>query len=252
MAKPLTLSHETEALLGITAKEFRVYTTLLQLGTAPLRKIAEESSFARGSTYDALKSLIKVGMVQYVDATSHRYFSALAPQALTGIAHRRELSLREAVVEMEQMIPDLEALMGMSAHRPRVTYMEGEQGIKQLLEDVLTTTQRSGDRTYRIYSSQGIRDQIAHTWPSFTKERIKRGVRVKTLAIGEGGQTFGLDDRKWISKKQSAPSYVFIYPSKTAFVCIDEHKKLFGVLLEDSALSQTQAMVFDSLWVKMS
>ena len=49
------LSEETLELLGLTAKDMQVYIALLKLGTAPLRRVAEESGHNRGTVNDALK-----------------------------------------------------------------------------------------------------------------------------------------------------------------------------------------------------
>ncbi|MBI5794568.1 TrmB family transcriptional regulator, partial [Candidatus Uhrbacteria bacterium] len=45
--------------------------------------------------------------------------------------------------------------------------------------------------------------------------------------------------------------YIFIYPGKTAFVSLDGHRQLFGVIIEDEAIAATQEMIFDALWKMM-
>jgi len=74
---------------------------------------------------------------------------------------------------------------------------------------------------------------------------------VNTISIGEGGRTHGLDERKWLTQTNKAPSYIFIYPGKTAFVSLDERRQLFGVIIEDEAIAATQEMIFDALWKMM-
>ena len=242
------LTIETLELIGLKEKDMHVYSALLELGTAPLRKIAEEAGLNRGTTYDALKHLLDVGLVSYVDAKTHRYFTAEDPQKLSGLATRREVAVQEARTKIREVIPDLQAMLGRSKHRPSVRYYEGASGVRQILEDVLVECKDSEEKRFRIYSSEGIRDLIASAWPGFIKKRIRQGVSVKTISIGKGGRTHGLDERKWLTQDDRAPSYVFIYPSKTAFVSVDERRELFGVIIEDEAISTTQQMVFDALW----
>ncbi|HAU66184.1 TPA: hypothetical protein DCW61_02440 [Candidatus Uhrbacteria bacterium] len=251
MPKIPTLSDETLDLLGLKSKDMSVYTTILKLGTAPLRRIAQEASLNRGTTYDAIKRLIDLGLVSHMDAKTHRYFTAEDPQKLSGLAVRREVAIQEAQVRLKDAIPQFKELIGSGAHRPSVRYYEGEQGVRELLEDVLHTAGKFDEKLFRIYSSEGIRDLIAHAWPGFIQQRIRKGVRVKTIAIGAGGRTHGLDERKWLTQSNKAPSYIFIYPCKTAFVSVDERKQLFGVLIDDEAISATQEMIFDALWKMM-
>jgi sugar-specific transcriptional regulator TrmB len=242
------LNPRTLELLGLTAKEYGVYVALLRLGTAPLRRVAEVAGLNRGTTYDALKRLIDAGLVSYVDAKTHRYFTGEDPHKLRGLATRREVALREASVTLDEVIPRLEDMRGKSEHRPAVRYFEGEAGVREILEDVLRSAERAESKMYRVYSSAGIRDLIASAWPSFTRERIKRGIRVKAIATGGGGATSGLDERKWLSQDASAPTYIFSYAGKTAHVSVDKNKKLFGVIIEDQAIAATQTMIFDGLW----
>jgi sugar-specific transcriptional regulator TrmB len=251
MPKLPILSDETLELLGLKPKDMTVYTSLLKLGTAPLRRIAEVSNLNRGTTYDALRRLIDVGLVSHMDAKTHRYFTAEDPQKLSGLALRREVALQEAQLKLKDVVPQFQELLGSSAHRPSVRYYEGEGGVRDILADVLKTTDRSKDRLFRIYSSEGIRDLIAHAWPGFIKLRVRRKVRVKTISIGEGGRTHGLDERKWLTQSNKAPSYIFIYPGKTGFISVDERRQLFGVIIEDEAIAATQEMIFDALWRMM-
>ncbi|MEK7620197.1 MAG: helix-turn-helix domain-containing protein [Patescibacteria group bacterium] len=251
MSKLPTLSDETLELLGLKPKDMTVYTHLLKLGTAPLRKLAQETNLNRGTTYDALKRLIDVGLVSHMDAKTHRYFTAEDPQKLTGLAVRREVAIQEAQLKLKDVVPQFQELLGSSSHRPSVRYYEGEGGVRDILADVLKTSEKSKDKLFRIYSSEGIRDLIAHAWPGFIKLRVRHHVRVKTISIGAGGSTHGLDERKWLTQTNKAPSYIFIYLGKTAFVSLDERRQLFGVIIEDDAIAATQEMIFDALWKMM-
>lgn len=248
MPKRHTLSEETLGAIGLRQKDYSIYIALMKLGTAPLREIAQECGFNRGTTYDTLKRLMDLGLVSFVDAKTHRFFTAEDPKKLTGVATRREVAAQEARLKLQEVIPDLQQLIGWSQHRPTVFYYEGEVGVRSILEDVIQTCAHSLDKMYRVYSSAAIRDLILNAWPGYTKNRIREKVRVRAIAIGHGGNTSGLDERKWLTKEDKAPTYIFIYPGKTAYVSVDEKKKLFGVIIDDTAIELTQTMIFDSLW----
>ena len=245
------LSKETLNALGLRSKEYEIYLTLIKLGTAPLRKVAEQVGLNRGTTYDALKRLMELGLVSFVDAKTHRFFTAEDPKKLTGVATRKEVAVADARVELGKTIPALQELMGWSEHRPSVRYYEGDVGVCDILEDVLDTCTHASDNMYRVYSSSGIRDLILHAWPSFTKTRIRKKIRVKAISIGEGGRTAGLDERRWLTRDQQSPTYIFMYPGKTAYVSVDAKRQLFGVIIDDYAIAQTQTMIFDSLWTQL-
>lgn len=234
-------------LLGLKEKDAHVYLTLLGLGSAPLRRVAEEADLNRGTTYDALKRLMSAGLVSYVDAKSHRYFTAEDPQKLRGLATRREVALQTARQKLDDLLPQLRSIAGAAKHRPAVRYYEGPKGIRDILEDVLSTTKRTKSKLYRVYSSAAIREAIAQAWPSWNAARKKAGVNTRAISIGEGGKTVGLDERKWLTGEESSPTYIFIYANKTAYVATDGDK-LFGAIIEGDAIASTQRMIFDSLW----
>lgn len=248
MPHKITLDTETLELLGLKQKEMVVYEALLRLGTAPLRRIAEESNLNRGTTYDALKRLINLGLADHVDAKKHRYFSSADPQKLHGLATRREVAIQEARENILKAIPELQAIAQSAHHRPTVRYFEGDAGVKDILHDVLATTELADSKLYRVYSSSDVRDLIAAAWPTYNKERLRRTVSVRAIAIGDGGETHGLDERRWLGAKHPSPTYIFIYHGKTAYVSLDAKKNIFGVIIYDAAVSQTQELIFDHLW----
>lgn len=251
MPKTPKLSEKTLDAIGLRKKDLSVYVCLIKLGTAPLRKIADTCGLNRGTTYDTLKRLMDLGLVSFVDAKTHRFFTAEDPKKLTGVATRREVAVQEARLELHELIPQLQELLGWSKHRPSVRYYEGDVGVRDILEDVLKTYAHALDKMYRVYSSAGIRDLILHAWPAFTKTRIQKKIRVKAIAIGEGGRTSGFDERRWLSHEQQSPTYIFIYQDKTAYISVDGNRQLFGVVIEDEGVALTQTMIFDSLWTHL-
>jgi HTH-type transcriptional regulator, sugar sensing transcriptional regulator len=238
-------------LLGIKEKDMKVYLALLKLGTAPLRRIADEAGVHRATTYDALKRLMAVKLVSYLNAKSHRYFTAEDPKRIRALATQREVALQEAREEIDQVIPQMKQRLDWAKYRPVVRYYEGENGVKEILEDVLLHTKKAQKKTYRVYSSSAIRDLIAQAWPGFLKKRIRQGIHVRAVSIGTGGRTAGLDERKWLSEEVAAPTYTFLYAGKIAHVSLDEKKQLYGVVMEDDAIYQTQKRIFDQLWKRI-
>jgi HTH-type transcriptional regulator, sugar sensing transcriptional regulator len=248
MKNPLKLDMQVLELLGLKEKDIHIYVTLLTLGSAPLRRIAEAALLNRGTTYDALRRLQSMNLVSFVDTKAKRHFTAEDPQKLRGLATRREVAIQEARHTLTKAIPSLRALAGSISHRPAVRYYEGDGGVRDILEDVLSHTSSRKNKTYRVYSSSGIRGLIAEAWPRYNTKRKKMNVHVKALAIGAGGKTVGMDARKWLLKEAKAPSYIFIYGRKTAYVAADDRDRLFGVIIDDDAIASTQRMIFDTIW----
>ena len=74
---------------------------------------------------------------------------------------------------------------------------------------------------------------------------------MKSISIGPGGETVGLDERRWLSKQASSPTYTLIYTGKVAMVSVDGEGKPIGVMIEDKNIYQTQKMIFEFIWQEL-
>lgn len=236
---------------GLNEKEVNVYLTLVSIGPSPVREISKRAGVNRGTTYDILKGLIDQGLVvyykKYHQEDKRQYFVAEPPQRLLDLIENKKRGLETLKAQMNKSIPELESLYEKSS-KPVVKYYEGSSGIKTILEDVLNTVSLSDEKNYYVYSSADIRHYLYKAFPDFTKKRIAGEISVQAISIGEGGETSGLDERRWLSREKSSPSYVLIYKGKLALITLDAVSQPVGVIIEDMGLYKTQELVFKQIW----
>jgi hypothetical protein len=96
-----------------------------------------------------------------------------------------------------------------------------------------------------------MREYLYDAFPTFTDERIARGIQVKVIAIGAGGELRGLDERKWLKIVPQTPTYIIVYPGKTAYISLTAKEEPMGVVIENEGVSETQQLIFDSLWATL-
>lgn len=235
--------------LGFSSKEAMVYKALLSLGPSAIRKIAEKAGINRGTTYEALKVLQKEGLVSYYHKEKHQHFVGNDPKTLQNILTRRRSEFEDAEEDLEKIVTELSTLQP-HINRPVVKFYEGYKGIRSILEDVLDSMRDESKREYVVYSSSVIRPYLYHksAFPDFTEERIKRKISVRTIASGAGGSTQGRDERKWLSKQDSAPTYKLIYAGKVAIISASKNESPHGLIIDDRGIYKTEIAVFDALW----
>jgi len=238
---------------GLNDKEINVYLSLISLGPAPVRLIAKQAGVNRGTSYDILNSLIKLGLVShykhYGKENKRQYFVAEPPEKLIDALENKQRGLDTLKVHLKKSLPELESLYEKSGAKPVVKYYEGYSGVKTILHDVLAVMGAAGEKTYFVYSSADIREYLHKAYPKFTDDRIKNNISVAVISIGKGGELVGLDERKWLSQEEGvSPSYVLIYCGKVAMISVDAAKQPVGVIVEDQGLYRTQEMVFKKLW----
>ena len=244
--------------LGFSDKYAKIYLALLQLGPSSVRKLAEFCDLNRGTTYDALKWLKAEGVVTFYQKETKQYFVAEKPEKLLEIIKHREEELQETTLDLERIIPELQALHSKDGDRPVARYYAADE-LLQILEDVLETCEHSNEKTYRIYSTEGVREFLYEDFPTFSDARIAKGI----IAIGEGGELRGLDERKWLlkqgtqnmqirqSKQGDNETYIILYPGKSAYISIDAKGEPVGVVIENDGVYETQKLIFDSFWEKL-
>lgn len=234
--------------LGMEPRETQIYGCLLKLGPASIRDIAQAANLNRGTTYELLKLMQEKGVVTLFPKGRRRFFAAEPPQRLMVLAEERQEKLQKAVGLLgREIIPELTQL------RPElgaadVRYYDGYDGIERVLKDILATVGAQEDKSYSVISSRAVRKYLYQPFPSYTKQRIKAGIRVRVIAVGEGGDPAELSERKWLKTDKPTSAYVAIYPPKVALFALQQGDLPSAVVIESPAVADTQQLVFDALW----
>ncbi len=236
--------------IGLSDKEIKVYLASLKLGPSSVRRIAEAADINRGTTYDILRSLIDTGLASYYHKDKKQYFVAEDPEQLKETLNQKKQQLERMKAEVDSIIPQLRSMHDNAGLKPVVKFYDGYPGIKTILQDVIAACQRA-DKEYYVYSSSAIKSFLYNTYPEFSKDRISAGINVKVISFGPGGETRGLDERKWLTRKESSPTYTLIYGGKVAMISVDQNQKPIGVIIEDVNIYQTQKMLFEFVWNKL-
>lgn len=235
--------------LGLSPREINIYLALLKLGSASIRDIAVQAGINRGTTYETLKVLAGKGIVSYFPKGKRRIFSAEPPEKLLDLAEEKRLSLEASIEEMKhRLIPQLNHLKP-DFSVGNVRFYEGDSGIEFVLKDILNTVGRQPDKTYCVFSSKLIRQHLYRPFPNYTQQRIRKQIKVRVIAIGEGGGDAELSERKWIDAKgRMDASYIAIYPPKVAMISLGSREYPVAVVLESPEIAAAQQIIFETLW----
>ncbi|OGE76469.1 MAG: hypothetical protein A3A83_00050 [Candidatus Doudnabacteria bacterium RIFCSPLOWO2_01_FULL_48_57] len=241
---------------GLDEKEISVYLSLISLGPAPASAISKQSQVNRGTTYDILERLMKLGLVSFYNAykqddSKKQHYVAEPPQKLVNAVENKKRNLDTLKLNISKSLPELESLYEKSGARPVAKYYEGSAGLRVILQDVLSTLTEGQDKSYFVYSSSDIKEYLYKAYPDFNKDRIKAGIANKVIAFGKGGELAGLDERRCMSEEESTPTYMLIYAGKVAMISLSATREPVGVIIEDQGLYQTQRMIFEFIWLRL-
>lgn len=245
--------HETLAILGLSDRQSDLYLTLLKLGPSSIRDIAAASGINRGTTYEQLKTLRTMSLVTYFPMGKRKFFCAESPDVLLRLAVEKKEVLNRAVSTLEiDILPDLKKLIPQS-NTTGVFHYEGDEGIEYVLRDILQTVSSTEGKDYCVYSSRQIRKYLYRPFPGFTRARVQKGIKVRVIAIGEGGEDAPLAERKWLSAGDvnNEASYVAIYGTKCAMISLLRGDYPTAVILDSAAIATALKLSFDALWAHL-
>jgi sugar-specific transcriptional regulator TrmB len=240
---------------GLSEKEIAVYLALVELGPSSVREISAKSKVNRGTSYDILKSLIALGIVSYYNKESKQYFMAEAPEKLLSAIDQKKEDLEEVRKNVQESLPLIKTLFKKQGGKPVVKFYEGSKGVRQIFEDVLDEVSSAADKSYYLYSSATAehRKNVYGSMPDFSDKRIKKGIKVKIISLGEDGQLAGLDERKQmpIGKKDLKATHEIIYAGKVAHISIDSNGEPVGVVIQNQEIYNMQKVIFEFNWSKL-
>jgi len=223
---------------------------LLESGALSVRRLAEATGINRGTAYDTLKTLQDKGLVSYYHQESKQRFVAEDPDKLKAHIRQKEEDFKKMKESAYEAIPELKSIQNKGGLRPTSKLYENRSGVRKILEDVLASVSKLAEpsREYYVYSATQASEDINAAFPGFTQDRIKKQVYVKAISLAKGGQSHGLDERRWLGTNDASATFIIIYAGKCAFISRDSYGKPIGVIIENDMIYQTQKIIFLKLW----
>lgn len=130
--------------IGLTDKESAVYLTLLEFGPLLIAEISRRAEIHRPDVYKILPVLQAKSLVTIAPRGKQKRFTAEPPAKV-------ELILGSIKSDFDKLLPALNELRDRSSQRPVIRFLEGDQGMRFILGDLITVLKR-GEVYYRFSS----------------------------------------------------------------------------------------------------
>ncbi len=226
---------------GLTPKEVSLYLAALELGSASVQKIAQKAGVVRSTAYEVLEQLRDKHVVTTFLKKKTRYYSAEDPQQLMRFAESKLTALK-------MVLPQLEAITGKSRHRPATRFYEGKEGMKIILEEILS----EADELVALTSPDELFRELPF-FPEFVALRVKKKIPLKVIHP-ESSKAL---ERKKLGKQELRevrfvpPTYpchglMYIWKQKIAFFSFQND--YVAIVVESKEISEMQRMMFRHLW----
>lgn len=168
---------------GFSEKEAKVYMQLIHLGPQAASVIAENSNINRTTTYDIIESLTKKGLLSSLKKDGITYFKALDPRELLNYLDGEKAEYTKQIDKqkkaIEEILPALISLENPQSTKPKVTFYEGEKGLRQAYEDTLTSSE-----TILAYANvEDMHKGLPNFFPDYYRRRgVINKIHIKCIA----------------------------------------------------------------------
>ncbi len=123
--------------MGLTEKQAKVYLACLELGGGNVTNIAKKAGVQRTTCYPILDELLSLGLVSKSKQKKRGYFLVEDPKTL-------EQNTKLKLQTIQETLPELNAIYNVLPQKPKVLFYEGEEGAKNIFNDILNTL-KEGD-----------------------------------------------------------------------------------------------------------
>lgn len=235
--------------IGFSDKEVAVYISLLEIGSGTVSAIARKAGINRTTGYDILDSLVEKGLVTISGKEPKQEYAAESPEKIENYIAGQIQKLHHSLkIAQATLVPELKSLHNMS-DRPRVRFYEGEDGMKEVYEDTLTTHE-----PIRAYATvDDMHRGIPNYFPGYYKRRAGAGIVIRAIVPDTDiGRERASKDKEELRETALVPQDKFyfspeinIYDNK---VMIASWRERLGIIIESAEIADAMKKIYELSW----
>ena len=239
------------ALAGLTEHQAILYEALLKEGTLRASVLARKTPLKRALTYKVLEQLVDMGLVDKRKQTGDvTVYTPCHPAKIERMIEERERAVQEARRSIDTVLPSLLSAYNLVAGMPGVRFYEGLAGVERVLNESLEAV---GE--IRTYADLDAIERYARTInTTYVARRTKLGIPKRLLLLDSplarerlSALPNTVTDTRLIAPHLALKSAMQIYNDAVSYVTFGE-ERMIGVIIENTAIHDLHAHVFDCLW----
>lgn len=237
--------------LGLTHKEAKVYLTLLETNEATAQTLSKKSELNRSTVYVILDGLAQKGLASSIEKNGIKMFQAAPPEQILLFLQEKSKQYHDLMRYAHQLLPELKAMFKGVGVKPRVQFFDGENGLKAVYEETLTSTE-----TIRAFASiDDMHNTLPDYFPEYYYRRAGRGIHIRAIFP----DTETTRERIKFNQQESrvavlVPSeqYAFtpeinIYDNKLIFMSLREK---FALVIQSAEIADAMKKIFELAWTE--
>lgn len=232
--------------LNLSPQEAKLYQASLELSPATVADLAKKAGIERTASYPYLKSLVKKGLLKQSPIKGRTLYLAESPKRLGEI-------LEEKKKTYQQLLPELMSIFNIKGTKPKIRYFEDRDGMRTIL---MNSIHPGIKEKLHINPIMNVMEVLGKDWSRrYIEERVKRGIRVKTLRKKEtivGPWEVTAKDKSLLREIRYLPddfkveNLIIIYLNTVAI--ISSIRENYGLEIESKEFAETMRSFFNLAW----
>jgi sugar-specific transcriptional regulator TrmB len=219
--------------------------SILELGRGTVSQISRKAGINRTTGYDILDALAHEGLVRISGKEPKQEYVVESPDNLVAMLENRLKDTKEHIDLAKRFIPTLKSIQ-KSENRPQVKFYEGIEGLKQVYEDTLTSTEPIV--AYAAY--EDMHTTLGNYFPSYYQRRAKKGISIRGI-VPESDMARERVANNAAEKRDIAvlPKEIFditpdieIYDNK---LMIASWREKLGIIIESAEIAHAMKKIFE-------
>lgn len=236
--------------LGFTESEANIYLVSLEMGPSSVQDIAKKAKVSRVTTYAAIESLIKSGLMSSLQKGKKNVYAAESPDRLLSFVSSRIKSMEATLKEVESSVQDLKLLQ--RGDKPVVRLFEGEGAMAALQADMLKTPPAetfeefgNDDEIYATHSYEEL--QPFHDEFAKIKQDLRLIYLSKEKPVGiKKGKSPNITMMYLPTDQYDFGGDILVYGNKIGLSTW--RGKQISVIIESEELAKTMRAMFQLMW----
>lgn len=232
--------------LGLDRTQAKAYLATLEIGEALPKQIADRTGISRATLYLSFPELEQRGILVPFQKGKRRLFKAQNPDELLQ-------SLKENVNDLEQSLPDLQAIYQTNSIKPRVQYYDGIEGVKKLYQETLKD---KGGIIRAFQRISNIHPEIQKYLASYySPERVRREIEARNIVSDQSNDKIMPAGKKLFRENRFIDPNKFpfmfeglIFGSKVGFANFEAGSQLGAIIVDSEEIAKSVRSLFDFAW----
>ena len=231
--------------LSLTDSQAKVYVAALQLGQATMQELSRKSGVKRTSIYNFIDELKERHLITETQRHKRSAYAATHPDKLIEIEQER-------LNELNTLLPELMAIQNSSPNKPKVTFHEGFEAIKEVYADFV----KEGKPIIAWSEFNQSHDTTGNLFEEQAERRAKRNIPVRWITTDSPeAREFSRSDIRVLRETKYVTSELFktkivIYGNKVALLNYHANPPLV-VHIEDRDIADTLRGAWEELWKRL-